>query len=58
MHNLNFLYQIILSLDLGVHIGVYQPCPDLKRTLDTNRIDLNAEALKGKGSVLEPPIDT
>ena len=50
--------KVILSGDLGVHIGVYQPCPDLKRTLDTNRIDLNAEALKGKGSVLEPPIDT
>ena len=23
----------ILSGDLGVHIGVYKPCPDLKRTL-------------------------
>ena len=33
-HNLaNISYTGILSGDLGVHIGVYQPCPDLKRTL-------------------------
>ena len=29
----NIFYAVILSGDLGVHIGVYQPCPDLKRTL-------------------------
>ena len=23
---------------LGVHIGVYQPCPDLKRNLDPKRL--------------------
>ena len=34
LHNLaNIFYIGILSGDLGVHIGVYQPCPDLKRTL-------------------------
>ena len=34
LHNLaNISYTGILSGDLGVHIGVYQPCPDLKRTL-------------------------
>ena len=34
LHNLaNIFYTGILSGDLGVHIGVYQPCPDLKRTL-------------------------
>ena len=33
-HNLaNIFYTGILSGDLGVHVGVYQPCPDLKRTL-------------------------
>jgi|GEM_PF-1627982 hypothetical protein len=25
--------KVILSGDLGVHIGVYQPCPDLKYNL-------------------------
>ena len=29
----NIFYAVILSGDLGVHIGVYQPCPALKRTL-------------------------
>ena len=29
----NISYTGILSGDLGVHIGVSQPCPDLKRTL-------------------------
>ena len=31
----NIFYAVILSGsgDLGVHIGVYQPCPNLKRTL-------------------------
>ena len=29
----NIYYTGILRGDLGVHIGVYQPCPDLKRTL-------------------------
>ena len=29
----NILYTGIMIEDLGVHIGVYQPCPDLKRTL-------------------------
>ena len=34
LHNLaNISYKVIISEDLGVHIGVYQPCPDLKRTL-------------------------
>jgi hypothetical protein len=30
--------KVILSGDLGVHIGVYQPCPVLKRTLDPKRL--------------------
>ena len=29
----NILYTGIMIEDLGVHIGVYQPCPDLKRSL-------------------------
>ena len=29
----NIFYIGILSGNLGVHIGVYQPCPALKRTL-------------------------
>ena len=34
LHNLaNIPYTGILSVNLGVHIGVYQPCPALKRTL-------------------------
>ena len=34
LHNLaNIPYTGILNVNLGVHIGVYQPCPDLKRTL-------------------------
>ena len=34
LHNLaNISYTGILSGDLGVHIGVYQPCTDVKRTL-------------------------
>ena len=34
LHNLaNIFYTGVLSGDLGVHIGVYQPCPALKRTL-------------------------
>ena len=34
LHKLaNISYTGILSGDLGVHIGVYQHCPDLKRTL-------------------------
>ena len=34
LHNLaNIPYTGILSVNLGVHIGVYQPCPVLKRTL-------------------------
>jgi hypothetical protein len=30
--------KVILSGDLGVHIGVYKPCPDLKRNLDPKRL--------------------
>ena len=34
LHDLaNIFYIGILSGNLGVHIGVYQPCPALKRTL-------------------------
>ena len=34
LHNLaNIPYTGILNVNLGVHIGVYQPCPVLKRTL-------------------------
>ena len=34
LHNLaNIPYTGILNVNLGIHIGVYQPCPDLKRTL-------------------------
>ena len=34
LHNLaNIPYTGILNDNLGIHIGVYQPCPDLKRTL-------------------------
>ena len=34
LHNLaNIPYTGILNVNLGVHIGVYQPCPALKRTL-------------------------
>ena len=34
LHKLaNIFYTGIMSGDLGVHIGVYQPFPDLKRTL-------------------------
>ncbi len=34
LHNfVNISYTGILNGDLGVHIGVYQPYPDLKRTL-------------------------
>jgi len=34
LHNLaKIFYTGILSGGLGVHIGVYQPCPDLRRTL-------------------------
>ena len=29
----NISYTGILSVNLGVHIGVYQPCPTLNRTL-------------------------
>ena len=31
--------KVILSGDLGVHIGVYTPCPVIKRNLDPNQID-------------------
>ena len=34
LHNLaNIPYTGILNVNLGIHIGVYQPFPDLKRTL-------------------------
>ena len=33
LNQANIFYIGILSGDLGVHIGVYQPCPDLKRAL-------------------------
>ena len=34
LHNLaNIPYTGTLNVNLGVHIGVYQPCPALKRTL-------------------------
>ena len=34
LHNLaNIPYTGILNVNLGIHIGVYQTCPDLKRTL-------------------------
>jgi len=34
LHNLaNIPYTGILNVNLGVHIGVYQPSPALKRTL-------------------------
>ena len=53
---IGFMY--VSEATLCVHIGVYQPCPVLKRIVDTNRIDWNAGAMSGKGSVLGPPIDT
>jgi hypothetical protein len=34
---IGFMY--VSEATLCVHIGVYQPCPVLKRILDTNRID-------------------
>ena len=34
LHNLaNISYKVIISEDLGVHIGVSEPSPELKRTL-------------------------